>query len=377
MAKDKIKVLHTVLNLGFAGLERVVTELSLATDKSVYDVEVCCFQRKGYFAEILEKDGVTVSLIPRKESGTDWSLPKTLARYIKEKEIDVLHTHTGTFWFSAIGGKLARVPAIVYTDHGRFLIEPKVRLFEDFISARLADKSVAVSAELRDYMIKRVKFPAKKMAVVLNGVNTETFAPGPKPENLLSEFKLSPQTKVLGCVASFNPVKDHATILDAFKLIKESYDDVVLSFIGDGPLREKIEEKIKTLGLQGSVFLTGKREDVPDLLRLMDIFLLFSLSEGTSMSVAEAMASGLAVVVTDVGGNPSLVDDGTNGLLVKPQQPQQMAEAVLSLLKDDARRQTFGNEAVEKVKRSYSVRAMADKYSKIYREILRKKGHIL
>lgn len=366
-----------MLNLGFAGLERVVTELSLATDKDMFDVEVCCFQRKGYFAELLEEAGVTVSLIQRKESGTDWALPRALARHIREKNIDVLHTHTGTFWFSAIGGRLARVPAIVYTEHGRFLVEPMVRLVEDFISSRLADVSVAVSAELRKYMIKKVKFPSKKMAVVLNGVNTGTFSPGPKPENLLAEFKLSPETKVLGCVASFNPVKDHATILDTFKIIKESRDDVVLFFVGDGMLRDDIETKIETLGLQDSVFLTGKREDVPDLLRLMDIFLLFSLSEGTSMSVAEAMASGLPVVVTDVGGNPSLVDDTVNGLLVKPQQPRPMADAVLSLLDDEEKLARFGEAAVEKVKRAYSVQSMAKQYSDIYRGILRRKGHIL
>ena len=374
MTSNKIKVLHTVLNLGFAGLERVVTELSMATDKDTYDVEVCCFERKGYFADILEAAGVKVTLLEHKKSESIWSLPGKLSRYIKGNPCEVLHTHTGTFWFSAIGGKMARVPAIVYTEHGRFLVEPTVRLIEDFISSRLADRSVAVSAELEEYLIKKVRFPAKKMAVILNGVNTETFAPGPKPENLLAEFNLKPSTKILGCVASFNSVKDHATILDTFRIIKETCPDTALIFVGDGMLRAKIEEQIARLKLGGSVILAGKRKDVPDMLRLMDIFLLFSLSEGTSMSVAEAMASGLPAVVTDVGGNPSLVDDGRNGILVKPKQPQEMAEAVLSLLKDDDRRRQFGEKGVEKVKRAYSVKTMAEQYSDIYREILRKKG---
>ncbi len=376
MASDKIKVLHTVLNLGFAGLERVVTELSMATDKDLYDVEICCFERKGYFADILEQSGVKVTLIDRQGSKSIWAFPKLLGRYAKEQNVDVLHTHTGTFWFSAIGGKLAGIPAIVYTEHGRFLVEPMVRLVEDFISSRLADKSVAVSVELEDYLVKKVKFPARKMAVILNGVNTDTFTPGPKPENLLKEFNLTESTKVLGCVASFNPVKDHTTILDTFKIIKEKHEDVMLFFIGDGQLRDQIESKIKELGLEDSVILTGKRPDVPELLRLMDIFLLFSLSEGTSMSVAEAMASGLPAVVTDVGGNPSLVDDGVNGILVKPKQPSKMAEAVGSLLNDDTKRESFGKEAVEKVKRAYSVRTMAKRYSDIYMEILRRKGNI-
>ncbi|MCK5127034.1 MAG: glycosyltransferase [candidate division Zixibacteria bacterium] len=374
MASKKIKVLHTVLNLGFAGLERVVTELSMATDKDIYDVEVCCFQRKGYFADILEKSGVTVSLIPRKESGTDWSLPRKLAKFAKDKEVQVLHCHTGTFWFSALAGKLGRIPALIYTEHGRFLVEPFVRLAEDFVSARLADKSIAVSAELESYMVEKVKFPAKKMAVILNGVNTMTFLPGPKPENLLQEFKLSPKTKILGCVASFNTVKDHATMLDVFKIIKEEYDDIALLLVGDGMLRDKIEAKIESLGLGDSVIMTGKRKDVQDLLRLMDVFLLFSLSEGTSMSIAEAMASGLPAVVTNVGGNPSLVDNDVNGILVETKQPRNMAKAVLSLILDEKRMAEFSSAAVEKVKRAYSVDVMARQYSDVYMEILNKKG---
>jgi len=377
MNSDKIRVVHTVLNLGFAGLERVVTELSLNADRNLFDVEVCCFHRKGYFADILEKAGIAVTILPQKQTGVDYGYVWKLSRFFRQRAAQVVHAHTGTFIFSALAGKLARVPAIVYTDHGRFLVEPKVRLVEDYISARLADRSVAVSAELFRYMIDRVKFPAAKMTTIVNGVNTETFAPRPRPPKLLNEFGLSAETRILGCVASFIPVKDHLTMLKALTRVTAQLPGTVLFLVGDGPLRRAIEESIVTDGLAGRVVLTGKRQDVPDLLNLFDLFLLSSLSEGTSMSIAEAMASGVPIVATDVGGNRSIVDHGLNGLLVRPGRPEEMAEAILALLRNDERRSSFAREAVEKIKREYSAQVMASRYADLYLDILRRKGQNL
>ena len=373
MSHTKINLMHVTLNLGVAGLERVVTELSLKMNRDIFNVEVCCFSALGHFADVLENNGIKVTLLQRNPNHFDATHPWHVGSFLKKKKVHLLHAHTGTFFTGTVAAKLAGVPAIFYTEHGRFIVDPLVRLVEDRISVQFTDKVIAVSPELRDRLIKQVRFPARKVIVVANGVNMELFCPRPKPKGVMSDLKIPDNCRIIGAVGRFEPVKDHLTMIRAFEIVSGRLPDLALLLVGDGSLRSTLYEYVNSHNLRNRVFFAGIRNDIPAMLNLMDVFVLSSLSEGTSVSLLEAMASGVVPVVTDVGGNPSIVDNMINGLVVKPQNPMQMADAIYGLLVDDQIRSLYCQNAVEKIRRNYSLDRTVEIYTDLYLGVLKNK----
>lgn len=375
MNSRKIRLLHTVLNLGTAGLERIVTELSLKLDKSRFDVEVCCFKDFGQFADLLRANGVTVTKMPVSTSHADPLFhPWRLSRYLRRQRIDIIHTHTGTFFNGAFAGWLARTPAVVYTEHGRFPKDPLIRIIEDRIAIRFADKVTVVSEEQRQRLINSLKFSVEKIELLINSVNTETFLPRPKPPALLREFSVSESQQVIVHVASQLPVKDQITLIRAFQLVHKRLPETLLLLVGDGPERAKLESLTSELGLQGKVIFAGIRKDISELLNLADLFVLSSLMEGTPVSLLEAMASGVPPVVTRVGGNPVVVQDDINGLIVEPKDAEGMADAMIRILTDQSLHTRFRENAVKRVRDAYSLDQMVRRFTEIYVDLLRRRG---
>ncbi|MEW6052149.1 MAG: glycosyltransferase [Candidatus Zixiibacteriota bacterium] len=377
MSTERINLLHTVLNLGFAGLERIVTELTLRIDKTRFNVEVCCFNKLGPFAELLQEAGIKVWLLEKNPRHFDPRDPLKLVKYFRQHHIHVINTHSGTFFEATAAARLARVPVVVYTDHGRPNIEPPLRTLEDAVTTRFADRVIAVSEELRDNMFRKLKVQKHKMQIILNGVNMETFSPRPKSETLLRELDISPEARVVGTVGRLETIKDQATLIEGFAQLHRALPESVLVLVGGGSLQTELEEQVRSLNLTDSVRFAGKRADIPDFLNLFDLFVLSSVSEGTSVSLLEAMASGLPAVVTNVGGNPAIVDDNVNGILFKVGDADGLAAALQSLLTDDTRRSAFARAAREKVGREYSLDKMVAEYERLFLQLLHRKGKFL
>lgn len=370
MAKRKINLMHTVLRLGVAGLERLVTELTLGIDRERFDVEVCCFAGLGPFADLLRSHGIPVTLVKQTSNVTYlWQL----RRFFRERRADIVHTHTGTFFYAALAAKLAGVPAIVYTEHGRFEVDPLIRLVEDYISVRVTDKVVAVSDQLQTRLIEQVHFPASKVLTIVNGINTDQFAPRPEQPGLRQSLSIPDNAKIVGTVGRLQEVKDHLSFIKAFELVNQRLPNTVLMLVGDGSLRPQLEAYVADHNLKGRVIFAGLRQDIPEMLNLLDLFVLSSLSEGTCVSLLEAMASGLPAVVTDVGGNPSIVTHGVNGLVVEPRDIEQLANAIVELLTDEPRYARMSENARQRMVADFSSRRMMEKYNEIYSDLLSRK----
>ena len=237
----------------------------------------------------------------------------------------------------------------------------------------LVGQIVAVSHELERYLSKVVKLPAARICTVINGIKTGCFAPRPRPSHLMDEFKLPSSCQVVGTVGRLDGVKDQESMIEAFALVVKVVPEARLFLVGDGPMRDELQELIASHSLDEKVVITGTRDDIPEILNLFDLFVLTSVSEGTSISLLEAMASGLPSVVTNVGGNPSIIDHGINGLLVEPKEIKNIADAIVSLLRDSSRREQFGQRAMAKVRANYSLEKMIADYEEIYFRLLRKK----
>lgn len=248
-----------------------------------------------------------------------------------------------------------------------------MRLLEDRVSGVLIDNIIAVSTDLESYLSRVVHMPRRKISTVMNGIRVADFLGSSDREHVLASLGLPADAKVVGTVARLDGVKDQPTMLRAFAQVLRSEGRARLLLVGDGPMRAELESFIQAENLAHAVVITGQRNDVPALVGAMDVFVLSSLSEGTSISLLEAMASGVAPVVTRVGGNPAIVHHDENGLLVEPRDPAGLAAALLTLLRDDDRRRQLAANAAKHVRSKYNIETMVSRYADIYDRILARK----
>ena len=199
---------------------------------------------------------------------------------------------------------------------------------------------------------------------IYNGVDTAKYHPAVERAKLRGELGLPPETQLIGIVARLDPIKDHATLLKAIAGVTTDETHVHLVVIGDGPELERLD------GLAGqNVHFLGSRTDVPELLPQLDLFVLSSLNEGISNTILEAMACGVPVVASRVGGNPELVREGTDGCLFPAGDVSALGDCLRAYLADDALRSAHGANGRQRVLEQFSIRAMVDQYEQVWRRV--------
>jgi len=368
MVEKRLKVLHLLLSLETGGMERFVYEHCLALNHDEFDVSVCCIDRLEGFSQSLREHGIKVDLLQKNQQHFDWLFPFRLSRYLKENDIDIIHTHTGSFFHGSVAGFLARTRGIIFTEHGRDPVETMPVRILDKISSYFADQIITVSKDLENHLIKEIKLPPKKIRTIINGVNTETYCVHGKSEKLREEFGLQPTDKIVGTIGRLAEIKNHPFLVRSFEKVKKIWPESRLILVGSGPCENSLKSLAADLGLADSVILTGNRNDVDDLYRLFDVFVLSSFSEGTSFSLLEAMASGVPPIVTNVGGNPGIVKDSVNGYLVEVDDDQALAEKILHIFQQGGG--DLANNARQLVIDRYSLEQNLKQYTDIYRSII-------
>jgi glycosyltransferase involved in cell wall biosynthesis len=289
-------------------------------------------------------------------------------RFLKHRGIDLLHSHLfGPITGACLATLLDRIPHIG-TLHDTYTIEQKesrIRLlqFASFFGTRL----VTVSHRMQRYLLSMGKFPDGCPETIPNGVDLGKFS-GSVNNNLRFELQLDANDIILISVGRLVPIKGYDILVEAFSKIRSNRHAKLL-IVGDGPTRKRIEDLVRDRKIGDRVKLLGFRDDVPDLLRISDCFVLSSRSEGLSYSIVEAMASGLPLVVTNVGGNLELVTDTECGYLVPPNDPAALAQKLQILIDNDVQRKEFGRQALKIAQDKFSVTVMVDKYIKKYREM--------
>jgi len=281
--------------------------------------------------------------------------------------------HSGCWGQAARAARAARVGGIVHTAHGLDGKDPWHTPYFKRWAAWHTDAIVAVSHEHREYLIDVAGVPPAKVRVIPNGIDVDRFAPGPRTGALRAQLGVG-ERPLVGIVARFAPVKNHALLLDAFARVVAAGDppaDLVL--IGEGDLRPALEAQADLLGIAGRVHFAGLAADPAPWYRDLDAFVLSSDSEATSISILEAMATGLPVVATAVGGTPDLLGDGA-GVLVPARDPAALGDALRVVLADAGRRRTLGEAARARAVARYAGAAMADAYESLYADVLRSRA---
>ena len=357
-----IGVVHLVTTIEFGGLEKVVLDLVRRRARETFEMHVMCLETAGALAPRFAELGIPVETIGR-PGDWYWQRVVRLALRLRALRPRVLHTHNpGPHLHGALAARLARVPVLVHTKHGRNRVERRiVRIINRFAASR-SDCVVAVSDDAAAVSRDIERVPSVKIRTIHNGVDLDHYAyRGPRA----GRTDLRAVT-----VARLDPVKDQATLLRALRLIVDREPSFSVDVIGDGPARSELEALRAELHLERHCRFHGFQDDVRPFLAQADVFVLTSISEGIPLTLLEAMATGLPGIATDVGGNREVIVPGETGYLVPPRSPAAFAEAVLRLRTEPAELDRLGLGSRRRVEEEFSLAVMVARYEALYQDLL-------
>jgi glycosyltransferase involved in cell wall biosynthesis len=363
----KILMLIDTIGPGVGGGERMA--MGLATELAGRgESVVLCVTRGSTAADRapFERAGVRILSLNRR-GRLQLSAFRELLRLMREEEFEVLHAHKfGSNVWGVLFGRLRRVPVIVAQEQTWSYEGNLPRKLIDWVIGRLASSFVSVSSLDRERMIAIEHVPAEKVIVIPNA-----FVPRPdvKLGDLRSELGIGADVPIVGTAAVLRPQKALDVLLEAFARVAAGNSEARLVIAGDGECRDELEARAAELGITARTDFLGMREDVETLLAAFDVAVMSSDFEGTPLFALECMAAGTALVATEVGGLPDLVEDGSSALLVPRRDPAALATAISAVLDDPELRRRIADAASERA-REFTMERTADRFLSLYRSLL-------
>jgi sugar transferase (PEP-CTERM/EpsH1 system associated) len=373
-ARPEVLVAHVVHSFGVGGLENGVVNLVNDSTRGMRHVIVCMTGDRSFQRRL--RPGVGVLTIG-KRPGHDVGALVRLIRCLRRMRPQIVHSRNWGAIDAVVAARLARVPTVLHGEHGREISDPDGhnvrrnrvrRLLAPFVT-----RFITVSDDLRRWLVQEVGVPAGKVVTICNGVDTERFSPRDRI-GARAAVGLPLERSLIGTVGRLDPVKDQVGLVRAFVRVRTQKERAVLVITGDGPCRGELAELITELGLGDRALLLRERNDIPTVLAALDLFVLPSIAEGISNTLLEAMATGLPIVATRVGGNPELVEDGASGTLVPRRDVQALASGMARYLNDEGLRRLHGQEARRRAVEHFSLDRMRAGYARLYSDLVRGAG---
>ncbi len=371
-------IVHVVHHLSVGGLENGLVNLVNRLPQNAYRHAIVCMTDYSDFKERIKKPDVEVYAL-HKRPGKGLKVYLDLWRLFRRLKPDVVHTRNIATLEAQLPALLAGVPLRVHGEHGRDSrdIDGKNTKYQYLrkIFRPLITHYIALSFDLREYLQGQVGVSGHKISHICNGVDTEHFTQArEKPKTLLPDGFNGKDIFIIGTVGRMEPEKDPVTLAKAFIQLLNEYpqarQNLRLVMIGDGVLLEPVKALLAQADVTELTWLPGERDDVSILLQTMDVFVLSSLVEGISNTILEAMASGLPVVATRVGGNSEIVDEDVTGLLVPRRDPASLAAAIHRYFRDPGMRRRHGALARRRIEEGFSIDKMVQQYHDLYDRLL-------
>ena len=372
-------IVHVIYSLSAGGLENGLINIINRIPENQYHHAIICLTGSGSFEDRIRNRATRVYAL-QATPGHSFRVYWKLWKIMRQLKPSIVHTRN----LSALE---AQIPAFflmnrvrtVHGVHGRdvFDLEGKNRKYNLLRKAirPLVDRYITVSLDLKKWLINTIGVNQNAIVQIYNGVDQTLFKPGTAtlPEKTKADF-LPQESVVIGTVGRLAAVKDQATLIRAFsralELLPREKQRMHLVITGDGPLRTQLETLINDLGIGEFVWMAGDRNDIPDILRLLDIFVLPSIGEGISNTILEAMATALPVIATNVGGNPELIENGVNGYLVPCSDAEKLGEYIVKLAISSSTRSRMGQASLEKVSKKFNWENTVENYLTVYNELL-------
>lgn len=371
---DRVRIVHVVHSFGIGGLENVIVQLINRLPPARFEHVVLALTTASEFRQRIVRPDVRVIAL-NKPPGHAVPMYPRMYRLLRELRPQVLHSCNLAALEVVPLAWLARVPLRVHAEHGWDVHDPQGcnpryqrlrRVYRPFVS-----HYVAVSRDLDEYLGRAVGVPAQRRSLIANGVDTDTFAPARGARRAAPGCPFEPGRHwLVGTVGRLQTVKNQPLLARAFARALQDNpamrDAARLVIVGEGPLRAEVERVLADARMGDLAWLPGARDDVPEVLRSLDLFILPSQAEGTSCTLQEAMASGLPVVATAVGGTPDLVQDGITGHLVPPDDESALAAAIVHAFCEREAAARQGQAGRKYALRSFAIDTMVRQYQQLF-----------
>jgi glycosyltransferase involved in cell wall biosynthesis len=374
---SKINILHILQNSNIGGVQQQLLTILKAYDTDLMNPAVCCFKTKGEIGVQMEKSGFeVVDFHIERHYRFSPRIIRQLCTLMKERNIHIVRTHKySASLYGRIAAQLARVPVVITSVHGNYRKDLRFeRKIANKMLSRVTDRIVAVSESIRADIIKYDNIDPEKVLVIRNGVDTVLFSPPLNAGDIREELGLKANETVIGFVGRLVPAKGLQHLIGAFEIVRKDIGKVKLLIIGGGQLLEPLKVMARDKGLSNDIMFLGERTDIPQLLGVIDIFVMPSIAEGLPNALLEAMAAARPVIVTCAGGMGEIIQDGVNGLVVPVGDEASLSRGLRKLAQDRSLAQALGAAARQCIENKHSIRATARIWEDLYVSLLRKKG---
>lgn len=372
----KIKILYFLNTNVRGGTEEHVLNLSAHLDRNAF---VPLVVLPPELALIMEDDFNKINVRFEKIYVRSWLDVREIIKFIKllnREKPDIVNPHL--FFASRFASPIAKfcgVPVVIETAHIReawrkgFIktFYPVDRFFSLFVN-----RFIAVSHAVKEYLINTKGIKPGKIRVIHNGIDTAKFAEAGKKDNLV-EKEFSFKGVKIGVIGRLEPQKGHIYFLEAAKIVLNKIKDVKFFVIGEGRLRKELELKAVNFGIGKNILFTGYHKNLPAALSMLDIFVLPSLYEGLPVVVMEALVALKPVVVTAVDGSPEIVKNHETGIVVPPENPSSLAEAIIFLIKNREIAKKYAEKGKENILKNFTIERQVRDTERFYRECMQRR----
>lgn len=363
-----VRLMQITHDLAIGGLQQVIVTLCRTIDRERFHITVLCLRALGPLAEEIKSLGIEVILLPQKENRTDYFSFKKVAGVIREKKIQVIHTHNTQPLFDGTLGALltGRKIKIIHTDHARQFPDKMRYMIAEWCMSHFVYKMIGVSDQTTENLKKFEKISVRKLLTIENGIDESRFDRDIDKDLKRRELGIPVDGLVVGVISRLEKVKGITYLLQATPKILKQYPKLILLVVGDGSEKNALITECHQLGVQSHVVFTGSRNDIPEILQVLDVYVLPSLSEGLPMGLLEAMAAGCPVVATNVGGIPNAVTHEDTAILVEAGESKKLAVALINLLQNKSLRNRLSINIQDVFHENYTAEIMVKKYMQLY-----------
>lgn len=377
------RILEFVTYAGIGGTQQMLLESLRYTSHAKYQYTVCVLLQHDLLNEelsLLNIENICLNMRGYWDVSVWWKL----YHFVKSRQFDLMRTYgLKADLIGRIIGKCAGIPVNITSVRSTDPWRKWYHVLLDRLTSRWTDLYLSNSEAGRMAIHSRERIPLAKIRTVSNGIDLEKYTPYHAHTTEISaryreNFRISATTPVIGIVANLGKMKGHATILEAFPLMQRAFPDLKCLFIGRDDLHGTLQREVYERKLEQNIIFTGVRRDIPELLAMLNVFLLPSLWEGFPMALLEAMAMKKPIVASSVGGIPEILESGKTGLLIPPQNSEALARAGIFLLTHPGKAAEMGNAAFQRIQRDFSLQTQVARIEAIYEHLIlhKKQGNV-
>lgn len=371
---QKIKVLFLYWHLDYGGAEVGLLTTLRHINRERFQCTVLCMEKKGPIGEEIERLGIKVIYLNSTPRLFNiilmWKVFCTLCKL----EVDILHT---SLFYANFFGRIAaltrKIPIIITEERSMYYEKNIYHVWIDRLLARFTDKIIVCSMSVLNFTMMQEKIPFEKFYLIYNGVDEEIFSISSAKLELRRRYGFSEDQFIIGTVGSIIPKKGHRFLIEAAKCFCAQIPNSKILIVGEGVIKKELEELVQKENLTDFFVFMGARKDIPELMKIMDVFVLSSLQEGFPRVLVEAMYMGLPVIASSVSGVPELILDGESGFLVPPGNSKSICEKILVLNSNNDLRSKMGTKARERIQEHFLSKHYLNKLEALYDDLVAQK----